>query len=110
MNIDCLVNKVEIYSQCIQNIASSSIGSQKFLNSVSIVTIIYYFDSNPNIKEDLNLLHEYFKNLEHINLDTIKGISLAEIVEILKNWKINQISIEGASFDHENEFLVESND
>ena len=41
------------------------------------------------ILEDLNILHKYFNNLKCLNFTTYVNLSVAEIVQIYNNWKIN---------------------
>ena len=100
MNIDCLAHHVQTYSRCIQKIKNFSLGTQKFHDSVKIVTI-NYFDLiiKPQIVHDLDLLRENFKNLETLNLKCIQFLSIAELIMILKEKKINSVSYIGNGYD-----------
>ena len=81
MNIDCMANKIKIYSECIEKMKTFSLGTTKFFNSVQSVTIIRkstynQFNSELDFKNDINLVHEYFNNAQSLNLQSINSLSL----------------------------------
>ena len=81
MNIDCMANKIKIYSECIEKMKTFSLGTTKFFNSVRSVIIIRkssynQFNSELDFKNDINLVHEYFNNAQSINLQSINSLSL----------------------------------
>ena len=64
MNIDWLVKEICFESSCLQNFRLYSLGTGKFLNSVTKVTLDYSDAENkPDIDEDIKLVHEFFKKL-----------------------------------------------
>ena len=71
MNIDCVVDEVEISLRCLQNMETYKLGTQTFFGSVSSITIDYKYDIGKSIFEDLEIAHEYFKNLKYVNLRDI---------------------------------------
>ena len=102
MNIDCKVDQVEIASKCIQDINTYNLGTQSFFESVHEITIDYtQASSKPEIDKDLDSLYMHFKNLNSITLEGIESLTIDEIIGILKNWKINNITFSGTMLDKE---------
>ena len=93
LNIDCKTENVEIYSNCIQNFETYCLGTQDFFDSVKSMKIINYSKHSTDVFEGLEIVDKYFPNLKRIDLWNITSLSIPEIVEILKNHKINKISI-----------------
>ena len=90
MKIDCRAEKIIIGQDSVQNLNKYSLGSQNFTNSIKTVGVYHYFrDLKSDIFEDLVILHKYFSNLECVNLNTKTDLTLTQISQICKNWKIN---------------------
>ena len=85
MDIDCVVNEVILSSHWIQDIKDSNIGTEKFFNSVKIVTIRQSrsYDIDIDVDKHVKLTNEYFKNLNTINLKLVKPVSVDELSKIL---------------------------
>ena len=80
MNIDCVVEEVDIRSECIQKMDQyESLGTQAFFNSVTSITIDY-FNREKSVFEDLEVAHKYFINLKYVNLNCIKDAPLSYIM------------------------------
>ena len=64
MNIDCIADHLKIYSRCFQNMKNYILGSQKFLDSIRTITVLYKEkDSKPDLEADFECIKEYFKNI-----------------------------------------------
>ena len=79
MNIDCVVDEVDINSECIQKMDQYKLGTQAFFNSVTSITI-NYFHKEKSVFEDLEVAHKYFINLKFVSLKHIKDASLSYIM------------------------------
>ena len=96
VNIDWEVDHVHIYLNCIENIQNFNLGTQKFFDSVNTITIDYsHGHEKPDYEIEQEVVHKYFKNLKHWNLENVQNISVARFIKILKNWKINHVSLTG---------------
>ena len=82
MNIECITEKIDISSKCIQNMNTYKLGTQNFLDSVTTIEINYR-KQKKNVFEDLNTAHEYFKNLKYVSVTNITKAPLSYIVQIL---------------------------
>ena len=92
MNIECMTDQVEIMSGCVQNIEIYKLGSQDFFDSVSTLSINYLKEKKYVPEEDLDIVHNYFRNLKSVNLKNIYNFSLAKIIKIVRTCKINNVS------------------
>ena len=108
MNINCIVDHIKIKSDCLQNIEKYNLGTQGFFNSVITITISYYKQEN-NVFEDLDIVHKYFKNLAYVNLVDFTELLLNEIIQILKNCKVNIICFDQIPHSM-GEYQIESED
>ena len=91
MNIDWLANKIEINSKCLQNLGVYNLGTDKFFNSVTEVTIDYLdAEAKPEIDENIDLINEHFKNLSCIYLKNLRYLSISEIVTIYTENKLHK--------------------
>ena len=62
MNIKCLAEKVLILADDIENIESFLLGTKKFFDSVSTVSVYYEHSFNsPNSYNELDTLYKHFK-------------------------------------------------
>ena len=84
-------DQVEICSERLRKIKTKNLGTQDFFNSVTTL-LINYEDKEGNVFKDLDIAHEYFKNLKYIHLKHIVDLSLADLIEILFKCRINHIS------------------
>ena len=91
MNIECITEKVDISSKCIQNMNTYKLGTQNFLDSVTTIEINYR-KQKKNVFEDLNTAHEYFKNLKYVSVINITKAPVSYIVQILSQCNIDHIS------------------
>ena len=109
MNVDCVTNQIEIRSECVQKIRSFNLGTETFKNSVGTVIIDYFgSEKNPDVEKDIELVYEYFNNLNHVNLNYLSQLSLSEVVKLLKDYHINQVSFRGSSLKAGGEYSIHS--
>ena len=95
MNIDCIADRIKITPKLIENLTKFNLGTQRFYDSVKTVDIRLFDGNKSQVDEDLGTLHKYFSNLECVNLYTSDRLSLAEICDVMKNWKLNHCSFWG---------------
>ena len=108
MNIDCETEKLEINSRCFKNIRQFKLGSEKFMNSVDTVSISYLEPADLlTISKNINHMVWIFKNLKHIQLTYRNSLTLSQIIKILMNYKVNQLSI-GDHFIWDDKFRIKS--
>ena len=68
-----------------------TIGTQKFLDSIFKITIDYKYElDKPDVEQDITTVCKYFKNLKFKNLKTLLSIPICELMQIIKNYSINQ--------------------
>ena len=107
LNIDCIVDKVEIYSECIEKIKHFNLGTDQFFDSVSAIDIKYQYSYDVNdFTKLIDITNRYFKNLKNLSLINVQNLSLGEIASILINYKINTISFKPNRDTCKNEYSV----
>ena len=74
------------------NFKNSQLGTDRFYNSVKTVVIDYWdVKDKPNVDQDIDLVKEYFKNLDSVNLRNLKYLSIKEIVQMCIDNKQDKI-------------------
>ena len=63
----------------------------------------------PNIDQDIDIVKEYFKNLDSVNLRNVKYLSIKEIVPIYIDNKQDKIMSTKRSYKGKSEFTLLSN-
>ena len=63
----------------------------------------------PNIDQDIDIVKEYFKNLDSVNLRNVKYLSIREVVPIYIDNKQDKIMSTKRSYKGKSEFTLLSN-
>ena len=73
--------------------------------------VIDYWDvkDKPNVDQDIDLVKEYFKNLDSVNLRNLKYLSIKEIVQICIDNKQDKILSTKRSYKGKSEYTLSSN-
>ena len=110
MNFNCLTDKVTISLDSILNTVNYNLGTDIFYNSVYTITITCdSYVSMRKFEKAIEIIEESFSNLKYLNISTDKHMySLSEIIQVLKNNKINQISSLGKNFHIDDTFSIVS--
>ena len=86
-----------------------TLGTNKFLKSVTKVTINYSDNENkPDVYGDIDMINDHFKNLKIVLLINLKYLAINEIVKILRDNKFNKNLSIKSSFDNSYEFTISS--
>ena len=65
-------------------------------------------EDKPEVSKDLDILHEHFKNIKCVNIEEVMNLSISEIVDLIKTWKINYISFGDIYLNSKHEYSISS--
>ena len=99
-----------IDSSCLQNFRHYNLGTDKFLNSVTKITLDYSdAEDKPDVDKDIELMRGYFKNLHSVNLNNLKYLSISEVVKIYQDNESDKILSTESHCKNKSEFVISSN-